>query len=153
MISSRDGILVVVCLIAFACGRELVNSGSGIGQWIGYEPERVELRGHLVFQEEFGPPNFGETPEIDQKLLVPVLELAHPISIRGNENDELNSETLLDVRRVQLNFGESEIYRELVGVEVVVNGTISRAVSGHHFTEVVMQVMDLRLDNSSDKGV
>ena len=114
---------------------------------LSYTPAVVELSGLLSVQPEFGPPNFGATPEIDAKLNVPMLLLAQPIGVRGDADDELNSETVTGILKIQLSFMTSaaqESYPLLIGKRVVMTGTLSAASLGTHYTPVVMDVTTVR---------
>ena len=117
------------------------------GSLLSYSPAVVELSGLLTVQPEFGPPNFGATPEVDAKLNVPMLLLARSIGVRGDAEDELNSETVTGILKVQLSFLTSaalEGYPPLVGKRVVMTGTLSAASLGTHYTPVVMDVTAVR---------
>lgn len=111
---------------------------------IGYEPSIVTLYGYLSTVEYFGQPNFGENPETDRRIEVPVLILDEPINICGVVDAELNTESFVGVREIQLIFspGQSK-HKYFLSKVVKVSGTLSQAVSGHHFTEVVMTVNDI----------
>lgn len=116
----------------------------GPSHWESYEPEIVELSGVLTLQERFGPPNYGETPEIDARLTIPVLELSTTLNVRGDPGSELNIESVEGVREVQLaSLSASDLKRRL-NTHVVCRGSLFRAVSGHHFTEVVLTVRRVR---------
>jgi len=50
---------------------------------LSYEPAVVELKGKLIVERKYGPPNFGENPRTDAKVRVPVLLLIKPVRVRG----------------------------------------------------------------------
>lgn len=84
--------MLVVAVGASACAetstslRKCLSVGTG-----------VSLHGRVVFEQQFGPPNFGETPKTDTRLRVPVLHVAQPFSVCGDADHKVTS-----VRRVQL---------------------------------------------------
>jgi len=110
-----------------------------------YEPETVELVGRLVIQSKFGPPNYGETPKTDKKVRVPVLVLQTPISVLANEGDDYNSKPVSNAKQIQLAFPASGItYKDLIGKDVVVSGTLFHAHTAHHYTDVVLTVRSIK---------
>jgi hypothetical protein len=134
--------VVVLLLLSwgFSCG---ASGPSDEERWVSYEPVVVELSGRLTVSMKFGPPNYGEDPETDQRLKIPVLLLSEPVNVRGEPDAQVNIESVRGVKEVQLIFLRGRNYDGLVNSRVVARGTLSHAVSGHHFTEVVMTVEDL----------
>jgi hypothetical protein len=120
------------------------QADSQAGSWLAYEPAVVNLEGKLVVLAKYGPPNFGKSPRTDQKLKVPVLVLSHRVNVKGTPGSELNSESIQGVRQIQLVFLTNEIpYRYLVRKEVAVRGTLFRAHTGHHYTDVLLTVQQI----------
>jgi hypothetical protein len=124
-----------------ACG---ASGSSEEERWVSYEPTVIELSGMLMVSMKFGPPNYGEDPETDERLKVPVLVLSEPLNVRGDPDAQVNIESVRGVKEIQLIFLRQRNYDGLVNSRVVARGTLSHAVSGHHFTEVVMTVEDLK---------
>ena len=110
--------------------------------WVDYEPAVIELSGRVVPRNYFGPPNFGESPEIDEKRTAVILVLTHPINVRGNPVDPVNQETERDVREIQLAFQRENDPRLAVGRDVVVRGRLSHSFSAYHVTKVLLSVQD-----------
>jgi hypothetical protein len=114
-------------------------------RWLSYEPTVVELEGNLTVEIKYGPPNYGENPKTDEKVNVPILVLSQPINVRGDPKSELNKETVEGVTRIQLVFDKtSTTYKQFVGSRVLVKGTLFKAHSGHHYTDVLVSVQDIR---------
>lgn len=114
------------------------------GAVLAYEPTVVELSGTLTLEQHYGPPNFGENPQTDEKLQVPVLALAAPISVPADTTSELNRTPVSDVRRVQLSYFDDSIsINRFINTRVVVTGTLSHAISGQDFTDIVLHVQSL----------
>jgi len=106
---------------------------------LAYEPATVELRGTLALEQKYGPPNYGENPESDEKVRVPILVLSEPVDVQGDPRSDLNGEAVRDVRKVQLVF-KSRSYQRLVDKNVVATGTLFHAHTGHHYPDVLMNV-------------
>ena len=112
--------------------------------WYEYEPAVVELEGTLVVKTFFGPPNYGEDPETDEKQETRILSLDKPINMRSkDENDPVLGPTESDVRELQLVFDGK--LRKRAGKKVVVKGTLFHAHTGHHHTDVLLAVESISL--------
>ena len=137
--------LILTLLAAFGC------AGPAQGQrFLSYEPEVVELDGQLVVQSKYGPPNFGEQPKTDQKVRVPVLLLSQRVVVTGDQEDgrtyqpASKAQTASNVSQIQLAFATGETsHKKLIGKPVVVTGTLFRAHTGHHYTDVVLNVQSI----------
>lgn len=113
-------------------------------RWLSYEPQTVELHGRLVIQSKYGPPNHGEEPKTDQKVKVPVLVLKYAVSVRASQEGGPNSQPVNRIKQIQLAFNDSETsYRNLIGKNVVVTGSLFHAHTGHHYTDVVLTVRSI----------
>lgn len=108
--------------------------------WVSYEPALVELEGKLTVALKYGPPNYGERPKTDAKVRVPVLVLIKPVNVRGTPGEAFSAKSVKGVRRIQLIFNTETPYKQLIGRKVLVKGTLFHAFSGHHYTDVVMDV-------------
>jgi hypothetical protein len=106
-----------------------------------YEPAKVSITGRLTVRNEYGPPNYGETPAQDEKLRVPILELARPADICANPTGDVDRETYHNLREIQLNFAKQQVSPEVyLSRRLNVRGTLYQAISGYHFTKVLMMV-------------
>src|SRR5436853_736893 len=87
---------IPVLLIAGAVGAsETVaqNPVPSVAPCLHYEPHVVRVTGKLVTEPHYGPPNFGETPDEDQKLAVLVLLLSHAVDVCGNPASATDQDT------------------------------------------------------------
>jgi Domain of unknown function (DUF4431) len=112
--------------------------------WVENEPGVVELEGKLTIRTFFGPPNFGENPETDSKEQGWILSLSKPIELTGItslESGLINHDQ--NVREVQLVLPGA--HKELIGKKVAVKGMLFRAHTGHHHTEIVVDVRSIGL--------
>lgn len=114
-----------------------------------WEPTVVELRGRLIVSLRYGPPNYGETPEQDEKRNTPFLELGRPITLcpepdPATGTPDADSGTTATAQ-VQMNFAYVKPWpRELHGREVVARGTLYPSFTGYHYTPAVMMVEEIR---------
>ncbi len=108
-----------------------------------YEPAIVELTGKVTRHVFPGPPNY-ESLVTDKREVCWILQLERPINVVATD-DSLVNYTENGVRRVQL-IWDSQQYRQYQGLLphlVIVTGTLSHAISGHHHTPVLMSVLQL----------
>jgi len=89
---------------------------------------------------KFGPPNYGENPESDQKLEIPMLELSSGIDVCGDSASEINHDAFSGLKEIQVLFPPGTTFARFSDRVVTVTGTLSQAVMSHHFTPVVMVV-------------
>lgn len=109
-----------------------------------YEPALIELQGRLTAVVRYGPPDFGENPDSDEKLNVPLLTLGGARQFCADPAHPADTDAV-EVTQVQLNFAEyGDVPANLLDSEVLVTGTVMRAISGYHFTPVVLSVVSIR---------
>jgi Domain of unknown function (DUF4431) len=113
-------------------------------EWLEFHPSVVTLTGRFELVLRFGPPNYGEDPKTDLKIEVPMLLLTDPIRVRGRPGDEINSESVEDVRMVQLILPSQVNRYELIDQEVLVRGELTHATQGPEFTAVIMDVNQIK---------
>lgn len=137
----------LLVLIFSSCSSSTPSLPDKTKTWLSYEPEVVELRGRLALADKYGPPNYGESPESDAKVKVPMLRLSDPINVRRDPNSNLNTESFEDVKEVQLVFlTERKIsYSHLVGKDVTARGALFQGHTGHHYTDVLLVVNAIKV--------
>lgn len=133
---------LVAALVLLSCQPRT----AALNQVLDYEPVVVELRGRLVETERFGPPNYGENPQSDARVRLLIVQLREPVLVRADTANPVNNETVTGVTEVQLLLRPEAVaeYRTFVGRVVLARGTLSRAITGHHYTPVVMTLQELR---------
>lgn len=133
----------------------LVACGASSERNLHYEPDIVEVVGRIVFEERYGPPNYGETPELDTKELVPVLHLEHSISVEPRPGTSENLARLRGIDRIQIQLNtEAPAVEEFAGACTTVRGSLFEATTGHHSTPVVLHLIAIeRSDECSHMGV
>jgi hypothetical protein len=116
-----------------------------------YEPEVIELRGELREIFKYGPPNYGENPDSDRQMWIPMLELRYAVTICGDSSSEINKDSISGIREIQLLFPEPQLpYRTLNRHSVKVTGTLEQATFGPMFTAVVLTVRTLESDTKRE---
>lgn len=125
----------------FVCLSFIQSNLAGASDNYPYEPEIVELEGVLVQEQRFGSPNYGETPEIDERLNIYALSLKMPITVGTRDSlSELNDTIVSDVDKIQVDFVNDVPKAELAGKAVILQGTLSKSIWGREFYPVVLTV-------------
>jgi hypothetical protein len=113
----------------------LVLSLTGIAhaETLKYEAATVRLVGKLMSGK-------GMTPD-EKEVSFPAIKLNVPVRVEADAKDELN-ETEENVTLVQLilNHKQMEQYESQKGQLVAITGKLSHAITGHHFTKVLIEV-------------
>jgi hypothetical protein len=136
MINSRA---LRVFVLLTTTGVVSVCMGEGVS-WFEFCPSIIRLSGRLVLEQRFGPPNYGENPDTDAKLMVPYLKLKQPVNVKGDPTSEVNRDSVLGVTEVRLYFPIEHRHEDDVGREVIIQGCLSRGLSAHDYGRVVMDV-------------
>lgn len=128
----------------FACS-DHEDPQSKAENWLSYEPTEIALQGKLKSVEKYGAPNYGESPQTDQKVQILVLKLKTPIQIKGDPQSASNQESLTDIKEIQvLCSNKDQKCTELQGKNVSVTGSLFQAVSGHHYTKVLLNLKSIQ---------
>ena len=119
-------------------------------EWLSYQPTVVELKGTLSVKTYYGPPNYGENPDTDAREELPILILNKSINVCGNPDPKagFDRKSVEDLREMQLVLKMP--HKEFIGKTVLVKGTLFHAFTGHHHTEVLMEVRSIKLDPKVD---
>jgi hypothetical protein len=109
-----------------------------------FEPEVVELVGTMKSRVFPGPPNFQSVKVGDAPEKYWVLHLAKPICVApiqadSNKVNEPESGVLL----LQLNQPDYKGSKHLLGKRVKVKGRLIHAITGHHHTKVMLEVLSI----------
>jgi hypothetical protein len=92
----------------------------------------VRLHGLVKYEMSYGPPGYGDTPQQDVKIQVPLLVLQKPISV--NASDVFLSAA--DQTEIQIE--TSKDLRAMSGRCVEVSGTLRGGVTATDITPVVL---------------
>jgi len=111
-----------------------------------YEPSISDIKGKLTLNKFYGPPTFGATPDIDMIEQVWILNLDKTINVHQhdhNPEEGINS-TQYNIDRIQLAPGKHNIdFKKYQNKIITVKGMFWGEHTGHHFTPVLMSVIDV----------
>ncbi|WP_449555020.1 DUF4431 domain-containing protein [Lelliottia amnigena] len=100
------------------------------------EGDKIVLSGVMKEELFYGPPNWGEDKEHDEKLLYWILHLNSPLKCVVDANTEQKG---WDSNVQLIVSGDGyKTERNLLNHHVTVNGKIMLAVTGYHMTSVVL---------------
>jgi hypothetical protein len=117
-------------------------SGSWAATVLRYEPKVEQLTGTVKMERHYGPPNYGENPQTDSVLIVPVLVLDAPVTVQGSPAASgLDTTTYPHVTKMQLVFSKPGTpVKAFNGEKVTVTGKLFEKVTGGDFTDVLVMV-------------
>lgn len=129
-------------LVVLACGFCAASQPWAAPQCLHYAGDAVALAGKVTLETFYGPPNYGENPETDSREAQTILVLAKPICVSANPstNDEAETNQL----RVTLVPPAGVNLGSYKGRSVMAEGTLFHAITGHHHTPVLMQVVRVK---------
>ena len=131
-------------LLLFAIAVASTPNQLGAGEIYPYEPTPVTLTGKLYLEEQYGPPNYGESPPTDLRVTIRVLELPEPITVGTLDSlSELNAEIIDGVDRIQVVFAGASRNTEIRLGSVTLQGTLFQAHTGHQYHPVLLWVTRL----------
>lgn len=110
-----------------------------------YEPVIVELTGTVKRVVFPGRPNYESIKDGDEPEPYWVLFLSIGICVDGDPRSEIYGAEE-NVTRLQLNMDSSfyENYRAFLEKTVTIRGTLTHAITGHHHTEVLINVIEMK---------
>ena len=105
-----------------------------------YEPDTVRVAGTLARHTYYGEPGFGEDPKHDHKETGFYLDLEVPICMAQGGDDIDVAKT--GIRRIQLVLDSAgyATLRPFLGKRITLRGTMFGAITGHHYTPVLLDV-------------
>ncbi|WP_407436573.1 hypothetical protein [Treponema sp.] len=101
----------------------------------------INVSGKIIQKENYGAPNYGETPELDSK------EVSYYICFDAPRKFIVNGKSS-SIKEMQLVFYKSKNAKNdfLSGKNYLFTGCIQPAETGHHHTDFIFIVYDYRLD-------
>lgn len=106
-----------------------------------YEPSVSTISGKITSEVFYGPPGFGEKPETDKKEEQYLLVLDKPIDVITKDD---SNESKYKISKIQLLYNKDAVdMAKYTGSTVLLTGTFFSAHTGHHHTEVLMDVTAL----------
>jgi hypothetical protein len=133
-------LILKVLLLSLGCSTSSISE-----EWLSYEPTVVSLEGELISRTEYGPPNYGETPNLDKKSLIYLIKLKNAINVKGDPEDEVNRTDFKGLKELQIvDLDGNYNYQQFMHKTVVIKGTLSEAVTGHQYTNVIFIVDEIK---------
>ncbi|HRP89302.1 MAG TPA: DUF4431 domain-containing protein [Edaphocola sp.] len=109
-----------------------------------YEPEISIVSGTLTKKMFYGRPNYGETPEIDEKFWVYILKPNYPANVYGDIDPidpETSNKTMDNVTEIQVYSTDRKIdFKNYENKKIKLQGVFQYSQTGHHYTKVLMEV-------------
>ncbi len=133
----------LIFIVAWSNLQTVASQPAARHRVLHYEPEKVTLKGTLVFRTFYGPPNYGENPRTDSKETQSILLLDDAFDVIGDK-DPFN-ETERGVNRVTLVFSNPIPHRVSYYLKrrVTVEGTLFHGFNGHHRTKILITVSSI----------
>ncbi len=106
----------------------------------------MELTGKIAVRTFPGPPNYEDVLKGDALERCWILVLKKPRCVDANVANIMNIDesAVKEIQLVSSSHDDYEKYKDLLGKNVSVSGTLFHAHSGHHHTAVLMTVQHIR---------
>lgn len=110
---------------------------------LSYETDGVKLAGTISRKTFPGPPNYESIRRGDKPETYWILHLAQPICTTANGDNDAES-GVTDIQLILMP-KQYALYKKFVGAKagVTVTGKLSHAITGHHHTQVLMEVASM----------
>jgi len=112
-----------------------------------YEPVLSAIKGTLIKKQFYGSPNYGETPEKDEKVWVYLLKTDYPISVMASANQldpETADQTVTGITEIQVYSNDSNLdFKPRENKRITLQGIFQTAQTGHHYTRVLLEVREI----------
>jgi hypothetical protein len=110
----------------------------------GYDPATTTISGTLTEKQFYGRPNYGETPETDEKVEVFILKPDYPVNVLAAPNQpdpETSDKTFRNITEIQVYSTDTNVLlSKKLNQKVTLKGVLFIGRSGGHYTKVVMEV-------------
>jgi hypothetical protein len=145
--------LVLCALISVSdSGVALAKNARWCGQVFHTGPSGyAAISGKLIKRSDFGPPNFGEHPETDQKVVIWVVHLDFPIPVEVNRELKM-APKVVHVSDIQIGFSSKvdPILPKYRNRHVRVEGRFWTQVNWQDYTPVVIAGDTIRVAGKTD---
>ena len=135
--------LLLILPVSLLAAAHRVNGQS----CLSYETDGVKLTGKIKRMTFPGPPNFESVKKGDQPEIAWILHLDKPICVNADQSNEFDKAEN-NVTDIQLAVKQEEYKKRntFVGnrVRVVVTGKLFHSHTGHHHTNVLMEVTEIK---------
>lgn len=110
----------------------------------GYDPAVATISGTLIEKQFYGRPNYGETPETDEKVMVYILKPDYPVNVLaapGQPDPETADKTIRNVEEIQVYSTNKNVnLSKKLNQKVTLKGVLFIGRTGGQYTKVVMEV-------------
>lgn len=127
----------------------------GNNRIVQFEPEIIELAGTLDLQTFPGPPNYESIQNGDEMERHFYLKLDFPVDVVPKGKRPLNdSELERNVKTIQLAISSkddalwSHFRKAGKGAKVKIVGSLFHRFTGHHYSRVLMNVKEMKIEGS-----
>jgi len=101
----------------------------------------------LIEKQFYGSPNYGETPETDEKVMVFILKTDDPVNVLAAPNQpdpETADQSVYGITEIQAYTMNKKLnLSKYLNKKVILQGTLMAAISGHHYTKILMEVKQI----------
>lgn len=109
-----------------------------------YEPAVSTIHGTLSSRVYWGPPGYGEDTTVDERENVYLLLLDKGINIQAPQKDLSGGYNAAINNVMQLQLVNQQSLDAYLGKNVTVTGTLFGAQTGHHHTDVLLDVKSIQ---------
>ena len=139
---------ILLCLLVSLAAAHLSAQPNEI---LRYEPTEVKVSGTIARQVFPGPPNYEDITNGDEPEPCWILNLKQPVDVAASQPPDIIDRAQKNVRVMHLAFHilnakSYDDFRGLLGKPVVVTGQLFGAHTGHHHTDVLLNVRDITLE-------
>ncbi len=118
----------------------------GSAPCLQYEPIKVSLDGIITERVFPGPPNYENIKKGDTPETAWILHLDKPVCVVPVDPKDDIDEPESNVTDMHLIVhGGYEKYESLLGKHVIVHGSLTHSITGHHRTRVLIEVEGIKL--------
>ena len=140
----------VLLFLLFACSAPKKQSYIQDEKCLNYGPQKVQLEGQLYRKSFPGPPNYTDVKERDKEENFWLIKASKGFCVNDNGDDwagKLVNQTDIQLVIMPELIDWYETKKSLLGQKVMVTGTLFPQMSGHHKTEVLINVESLEKAN------
>ena len=112
---------------------------------LDYSPKINVIEGIIKPIVFAGPPNFSSVKNGDKPEKYWVLYSTYPTCLNSNEDVDVDYANEQNVKEIQLIIDNYSKYKNMTGKSVRVYGRLIHAISGHHHTNILMDVTKIEL--------
>jgi len=127
----------------FSIISSLVSTVYGQSEYRILDYENIEIKGEIIIKTFYGPPNYGENPEIDRKEDYYFLMLNEPIEIMSDDYTG-------SIYELQVVFRNNNQVGLIIfeGRDYIIRGQLFPKQSGHHHSDIYVYVDEILMMDS-----